>query len=256
MKDEALPTTAEQVIEQYHSILRREQALEPETEAVVFTTFSRTIEDWLPRDKEAAILEIGCGEGAFQKFLHSKGYTNRYAFDLSTENVSVCHGRGLSYVCRHDALQLSDFPGPEQGWDLIVFIDLLEHLPKQELSRFMTVVRKRLRPSGSVILQTVNMASIAGLYYRYNDLTHELGFTENSICDLLIASGFPRPSIEVAPAWSAATWLGRLREKYLGGLHRLIYLADGRGAPSIPTRNLLARARPMAEASQGEGRQA
>ncbi|MZP28779.1 methyltransferase domain-containing protein [Heliobacterium undosum] len=254
MQKEHLPTTAEQVIAKYHSTLRREQTLDPNAEVFIFKTFARTVEGWLPQDKGAPILEIGCGEGTFQRYLQSKGYRNLYAFDLSSENVHICHQRGLRHVCRHDALQVFDYPGPEQGWEMIVCIDLLEHLPKSELCRFITAVRHRLRPSGSVIFQTPNMASVVGLYHRYNDLTHEVGFTEKSVCDLLIASGFPPESIEVRPAWSAATWQGRLREMYLTALHRLIYLADGQATPKIPTRNLLVRATPLTEETSGEDR--
>lgn len=86
------------------------------------------------------------------------------------------------------------------------------------------------------------MGSIAGLYNRYYDLSHEFGLTEKTAVDLLLVAGFEPQHLEIRPAWNATTPLGYAREAYLRLLHRLVFLTEGNGRPRIPTKNLLIRA--------------
>jgi glycosyltransferase involved in cell wall biosynthesis len=46
-----------------------------------------------------------CGEIAF---LRERGYTNLAGFDLSPENVAICHALGLDFVEQGDALCLAE----------------------------------------------------------------------------------------------------------------------------------------------------
>jgi hypothetical protein len=78
---------------------------------------------------------------------------------------------------------------------------------------------------------------------RYSDFTHEFGVTEKSVLDLLLSAGFRVENIEVLPSWNATTLLGYIREFYLKILHKLIFLAEDKSRPKIPTKNLLVIAR-------------
>jgi hypothetical protein len=60
--------------------------------------------------------------------------------------------------------------------------------------------------------------------------------------DLLMLGGFEISGIELKPAWTATTWMGRLREVHVRLCHRLIFLGEGSRRPRIPTMNLLIRA--------------
>lgn len=57
-----------------------------------------------------------------------------------------------------------------------------------------------------------------------------------------MVGGFRNEDIEIRPAWNATTLLGYLREVYLRLLHNLVFLAEDRSRPRIPTKNLLIRA--------------
>src|SRR4051812_43231134 len=41
----------------------------------------------LPKDKNAMILDIGCGDGNFVYWMQQAGYTNAHGIDLSAEQV-------------------------------------------------------------------------------------------------------------------------------------------------------------------------
>ncbi len=230
------------MLERYHSLKHgRELALEGRSRRVVFRSLARTLGPWLPAERAAAVLDIGCGEGVVLDFLRWRGFSNLDGFDLSSENVKLCHERGLTFVDSHDALALADWR-PEKRYDLVLCLDLIEHLPKERAVGFCSGIRSRLVPGGSAIIQTPNMGSVLGLFHRHYDLTHEWGVTENSAVDLLAAAGFSE--VEIRPAWNATTLLGYAREAYLHLLHNAVFLAEGRGRPRIPTKNLLIRATP------------
>jgi len=203
-------------------------------------SWRRSLAAWLPADRNAAILDIGCGGGAFLEFLRGSGYARLWGFDSSEEQVARCRDRGLDFVQRHEALEVGTFAGPEDGWDVIFCLDLLEHLPQERALGFLKEVRRRLATGGCVVIQTPNMAYLGAGWVLYGDPTHRAGYTELSLRAMLAAAGYA--SIDIRPHWYATTLPGRLRELYLRCLHRAVYLIEGRFAPRIATKNLLARA--------------
>jgi 2-polyprenyl-3-methyl-5-hydroxy-6-metoxy-1,4-benzoquinol methylase len=234
-------TTTERLLECYNSYTRRPTVNDARVRAMMFKSFRRVLGVWLPADRSAPILDIACGEGALLCFLRELGYTNLAGFDLSRENVGICHGLGLGFVERADALCLAEMPGSRR-YATIFALDMLEHLPKQLAASFLVDVRNRLLPGGYAVIQTLNMGSYLGWFHRYCDVTHEFGLSEPSALSLFMAAGFSRDKIELRPAWNATTIAGHLREAYLRLVHWLIWAAEGSNRPRIPTRDLLIRA--------------
>lgn len=233
-------STREAILERYNTVRRREAGFDPVSRRMIFQSFARTLGPWLPADKNASILDIGCGEGALLHFLRDQGFTNLHGFDMSPENIALCRMRGFDNIARHDALMLDTFDSIRQ-YDAIFCLDLLEHLPKETAVPFLASIRRRLRRGGCVVVQTPNMGCIFGLFHRYADLTHEHSLTETTAVDLMLASGFDLKDVEVRAAWNATTWLGRVRETYLSLLHKLVWLAEDRSRPKVATKNLLIR---------------
>jgi len=227
-------------IERYHSATGRPDVNDPRVRRFVWRSFERTVGPWLPADRSARILDAACGEGALLAWLRDRGYGNLHGFDLSPECVAWCHRLGLTSVKRWDLLRIAEWP--DDGYDVIFLMDVVEHLPKERAASVLDVARAKLAPGGYLVIQTPNLGSIMGAYHRYCDLTHEFGLTEKSVRDLLALAGFRRDHVEVRPAWNAATALGRVREVWLRVLHQLVFLAEDQSRPRIPTKNLLARA--------------
>jgi 2-polyprenyl-3-methyl-5-hydroxy-6-metoxy-1,4-benzoquinol methylase len=216
----------------------RNPGLDEASQRMIFRAFQRSVGPWLPAHQSAPILDVGCGEGAFLAFLASRGYTDLAGFDLSEANVELCRSRGLVFVERLDALNVSNFAQPKT-WQLIACLDVIEHLPKDSAVAFVADLRDRLTPGGSLLVQTLNMASPLGLYHRHHDLTHEWGLTEGAALDLFTAAGFDESAVTIVPAWNATKPSGYVREIYVSLLHRLIYLSENAPRPRIPTKNLL-----------------
>src|SRR4051812_37311495 len=52
--------------------------------------YRRVYAPLLPADKNAKILDIGCGLGHFLYFLKSEGYVNHWGIDLGSEQIHQC----------------------------------------------------------------------------------------------------------------------------------------------------------------------
>lgn len=142
-----------------------------------------------PKDKQISIFEIGCGHGAFIHSAKNAGYSNIKGVDNSEQQVSAAKKLGIEEVFYGDAFKyLSD--EEDESFDVIVAIDVVEHLTHEELLNLTDTVYKKLKIKGKFILHTPNATSIFSGRMRYGDLTHQLAFTGKSIGQLSSVAGF------------------------------------------------------------------
>lgn len=134
---------------------------------------------FLPRDKNARILEIGCGFGKNLLALQALGYNRIEGIDLSGEQVSYARDTlGLGQVQQADALEW--LQRAEPGIDCILLIDVLEHLDLDTLMALGELMHEKLAPGGRVLVQVPN--DLAPLNpFRQGDLTHLRAFTGQSL---------------------------------------------------------------------------
>lgn len=147
------------------------------------------VKGWLPDDRSAPVLDIGCGAGYFLNLLGELGYTDVTGVDLSGEQVALARAKcPRATVLQADAREvLGANPG---RFAMITGFDFVEHFGKDELFPLLESVRAALRPGGRLILQTPNAASPWGLMVRYGDLTHEVAFDPRSLGHALRVAGF------------------------------------------------------------------
>jgi 2-polyprenyl-3-methyl-5-hydroxy-6-metoxy-1,4-benzoquinol methylase len=142
---------------------------------------------WLPADKNAAILDVGCGYGCFLRFLSKRGYTNAAGVDVSAEQVELARKINQNVV---EANALEFLEAHVSEFDLIVSIEVIEHFRKDEVVRFLDVCYNALRPQGRLIIQTPNADSPFCFANRYGDFTHETCFNLRSLANLMKLYGF------------------------------------------------------------------
>ncbi|HEY4206316.1 MAG TPA: class I SAM-dependent methyltransferase [Puia sp.] len=146
------------------------------------------IRDHFPADRQIHILDIGCGHGTFLYFAKEKGYMNVRGIDFSEEQVALAHRLGLQEVQRaslEEFLQTS-----KDKYDLVLMIDVLEHLEPQELFDALDSVAAILRPDARLIIHVPNAEGLFGMRIRYGDYTHTQAFTPRSIRQILLTCGF------------------------------------------------------------------
>ncbi len=210
----------------------------------------RSVQDWLARSLEhyereigvhcgtiadRSVLDIGCGIGGTLHYFRQHGAAKVTGVDRSEEQLGICRRFVTDQVVHADAL---DFLSTHsEQYDLITALDLIEHLPKDRIIEFCTLLRSRVRAGGRIVLKTPNMGHLFGLRSRYIDFTHETGFTEESIRQVLFNAGFTRIRISNA-------YIGRKRAKAVRLFQRGLELLYNVQLSGIVTPNLIVVAEP------------
>lgn len=142
-----------------------------------------------PRNRDAVILDIGCGAGQLLSQAASMGYRNIFGVEGSALRVAAAQADGLSNVVCGD-LQAHLAALPPHSHDMIVAFDVLEHFGGDDLLALTDAVGAALRPGGRWLIHVPNGASPFFGQVFHGDLTHKTAFTADSLRWLLMASGF------------------------------------------------------------------
>lgn len=137
--------------------------------------------------KSAAILDLGCGDGALLTHLQSNGFTNARGVDCSAEQARAAVARGVAAEQGDLFEALAAAPA---AFDAILAIDVIEHMTKPELARLGHLLIAALKPGGLLVVQTPNGEGVGAGRIVYGDLTHETIFNESSLGQYLRAFGF------------------------------------------------------------------
>ena len=156
---------------------------------------------WLPLDPQAEVLDVGCGGGQLIQVMRRLGYVNCEGVDISEQQVQKAQAAGLK-VSQGNVLEfLRAAPG---RWELILAIDILEHLLKDEAVEFLNLARAALKPGGRLVLQMPNPNGLAGMRVRYGDFTHEISMSPDCatrLLDLFDYTGIKCRETGAAPGW-------------------------------------------------------
>jgi methionine biosynthesis protein MetW len=142
------------------------------------------------------VLDVGCGTGSVTKILVDTCHAKVVGIEPDDERASRAASRGLEV---HVGYLTSDLIRTVGLFDIVLFADVLEHLPNPY--SILLKARKALRPGGSVILSVPNVAhwsvraDILRGRFRYQasgimDATHLRWFTADSVKSLVTAAGF------------------------------------------------------------------
>ena len=155
------------------------------------------------------MLEVGFGDGSFLDWARAEGHRVS-GTEVRPEAVDAARARG------HDVFLGAPPPRPV---DLVVAIDVIEHLDRKEFSSFLETARGVLRPDGLIVARFPNGYSPFFGRYHHADMTHGRPLTGESVAQMAMLSGFrlvreqnPRPRPRGLRR-SLKTWLAyRLRD--------------------------------------------
>jgi 2-polyprenyl-3-methyl-5-hydroxy-6-metoxy-1,4-benzoquinol methylase len=207
------------------------------------TYLRKLIRDHFPTDRNAKILDLGCGHGALLHFAREAGYRNLEGVDRSSEQVAAARQVGIDGISEGDLIEAVSSM-PDASREAVITFDVLEHFTKNELLPFVDEVWRVLRSGGRWIIHAPNGESPFGGRMRYWDLTHENAFTRESLTQLLLSSAFTQVKCyEDVPARhgikSTIRWL--LWQGIRTGLRLWLAVETGEtGRDAIFSQNLLA----------------
>ncbi len=150
---------------------------------------TRFIARHMPADRRARIVDLGCGDGILLHFLARAGYQDIVGLEQSAEQIARARRLGLRQVQQGDIQGFLD-DTPDASVDVVLLMDVLEHLRRDELFSTLDGVFRVLRPGGECLAHLPNAEGIAGMRIRYGDFTHEQAFTARSARQVFRAIGF------------------------------------------------------------------
>lgn len=151
----------------------------------------------LPNDKNCLILDIGCGNGKYLNILKKNGYQKLYGIDISSEQIELAKKSNLTNVECIDAIDF--LKNVKEKYDVILLIDVLEHLDLNPSIELINLIYKALKKDGKLFIQVPNALSLFSPL-RYSDITHKRAYSKNSIIQTLNTSDFIKYKFfELAP---------------------------------------------------------
>jgi len=147
-----------------------------------------------PEDKEAKILDMGCGGGLFLKFCLNHGYKNISGLDSDPSLVADIKDWIDVDVITEDFLHHLD--QVEETYDAIFMNNVIEHIKKDDLLILLGKIKAALKPNGCFMATTGNIENPMNLGLFLRDFTHEIGFTLNSLRQAGILGGFDPDKVE------------------------------------------------------------
>ena len=157
---------------------------------------------WLPEDRQAVIVDVGCGWGSLLLDLRQRGYENLLGVEgdaeiareadrrcgENTNRIGIVHSEAITFF-EHTSIAA----------DRVLLFHVLEHFSAKHGTRLLKAVRERLKDGGRIVIEVPNMSSVTGMNMQCSDLTHATAFTEYSLRQLLDDAGFENASVICSP---------------------------------------------------------
>jgi 2-polyprenyl-6-hydroxyphenyl methylase/3-demethylubiquinone-9 3-methyltransferase len=106
-----------------------------------------------PLDRDGAVLDVGCGTGAWLARLAKHGFVNLYGIDVELPRV----GSTGAQIFRMD-LDKDDLRFAGVQFQLITAIEVIEHI--ENVGRLLSLVESHLKDDGLFLLTTPNIHSL------------------------------------------------------------------------------------------------
>ncbi len=134
--------------------------------------------------KDSKILEIGCGRGMLCKSFYDSGYKNITGIDLSEGDIDIAKKTfvEINFISGDADIFLET---TSDKYDLVILKAVLEHVEKKNIGPMLKSISKNLADQGKIIIDVPNMNWFFATHERYLDITHEVGFTKESLSQVV-----------------------------------------------------------------------
>ena len=150
--------------------------------------YDRLVLPWLPPTRNVRIVDLACGHGSFLWWLRQRGFTSARGVDSAPTQIESARTAELDVV-EADVMQWLEAV-PSGSLDVLVAIDFIEHISKDDFVRFLKGARAALAPGGRLILRYPNGDSPFVGLNLFNDITHVWTYTTNCLDTLARWHGF------------------------------------------------------------------
>ncbi|ACV63605.1 Methyltransferase type 11 [Desulfofarcimen acetoxidans DSM 771] len=181
-----------------------------EQASLKFIQFEKNYKRFFPSNKGAKLLDIGVGRGEMLSCMRNWGYENYIGVDISPSTIRFCKSLDLNCILVDDSTAWLNENKNE--FDLITLLDVLEHIKKEHTIEFLKAIKASLKNNGTLIIQVPNLQAPDGQLHRYNDFTHEVGFIEHSLQQVLITAGFKNINFDGFEEFVCGDWREKVKK--------------------------------------------
>jgi SAM-dependent methyltransferase len=197
----------------------------------------------LPDDRKAPILDIGCGQGDFVRYLHGLGYRDITAVDQDAAAIAALRGLdGVTAIqARADAAFLK---GLKRKWALIVAKQMLYYFDRREAPTFVRGLGDALAKDGRLVVEIFNGALLSSRFTELKDPGILTAYTENGLQRLLEGNGLEVEEVTAVRAGGGGLYRA-LQAIWFELYKAVLILERGRDdeLPRIGAKSLIAIAR-------------
>lgn len=149
----------------------------------------KLVREHFPTDRDAKIVDLGCGHGAIVWAARRLGYRNIEGVDASPEQVAMAAQLKIDGVRQGD-LMATLRAAPSDSYDAVVLFDLYHYFDPATQLRLADEVRRVLKPGGRFIMHLPNGEALFAGRVRYWDIMATGSFTRRSIEQLMLVCDF------------------------------------------------------------------
>ncbi|MDY9927195.1 class I SAM-dependent methyltransferase [Methanosarcina sp.] len=201
--------------------------------------YRKNILKYLPLDKSAKIIDLGCGLGHCLYFLKVNNYMNISGIDLVKENVEFCKLKEFKVEQENIIDYISS---SNEKADTFILSNVLEHFSYQEIIQIINSLYKLLNRNGRIIIIVPNCNNVYGLATYFSDITHKSPLTEKSFEDLMLNTEITKFSFEnliVYPNVVLLDAIIKIYNKLIFNLRKTNNLINGQKPYKVQSKNLL-----------------
>lgn len=207
----------------------------------LYEIYDKNILKHLPSNKDEKILEIGSGMGHFLGYLIKNKYNNFTGVEIGKESYEYCFKNVTENIRLIEDLE-SYLHQNTNSFSAIIMNNVIEHLHKKDIISILAGINTSLIKSGNLIVITPNLANPFSLALFHGDFTHEVGFTEKSMAEVLKAGGFTSYKIlpinrPIKTPWRLSREIGK---SLFTNLLKIGFWLNYSNKHKVLTRNLIA----------------
>lgn len=143
---------------------------------------------WLPLQPAAPILDYGCGAGGFLKYAEALGYNHLVGFDIDTRYATFARSHLRAHIEQSND-GLSFLRARRNEFDFVMSRQVAYYFPRAALQEWFNALAGTLRAGGTLVIEVVNGAGIAGSWPYVNDPFMQTVFSESLLAALIERTG-------------------------------------------------------------------
>ncbi len=133
-----------------------------------YITYMDFISNLVVEQNPSSILDVGCGDGRFLSFIYQKNEDLKRTYvGIDLCEKAILFARLLN---QHENFFCNDVADIKNVFEAVALIEVMEHIPDESVSLFLTMIKNKLSPSGKlwISVPSVNIPVNEKHYRHYS----------------------------------------------------------------------------------------